>query len=86
MEKILITGGAGFIGSYLAKRYLDTGSKVTVLDNLSTGLLKNLDSVINDRNLDFKIGSVLDSNLVDKLVKKSDLVLHLAAVVGVKHM
>lgn len=86
MDKILITGGAGFIGSYLVKKYLDTGSRVTVIDNLSTGLLKNLDSVINDKNLDFKIGSVLDSNLVDKLVKKSDLVLHLAAVVGVKHV
>ena len=86
MEKVFITGGAGFIGSHLVKEYLVCGYKVTVLDNLSTGILKNLDPVIDNKNLNFITGDVMDSRLVDKLVKDSDLVFHLAAVVGVKHV
>jgi UDP-glucose 4-epimerase len=86
MKKILITGGAGFIGSYLAKKYINLGCKVTVIDNLSTGQLKNLKQIKNNKLLDFKVGNVLDSALVDKLVKNNDIVLHLAAVVGVKHV
>ena len=86
MEKVFITGGAGFIGSHLVKEYLVSGYKVTVLDNLSTGILKNLDPIIDNKNLNFIIGDVMDSSLVDKLVKDSDLVFHLAAVVGVKHV
>ena len=86
MQNVLITGGAGFIGSHLVKEYISKGNKVTVIDNLSTGMLKNLDSVINNEFLDFKTADVLDSILVDNLVKESDLVFHLAAVVGVKHV
>ena len=86
MQNILITGGAGFIGSHLVKEYISKGNKVTVIDNLSTGMLKNLGPVINNEFLDFKIADVLDSILVDNLVKESDIVLHLAAVVGVKHV
>lgn len=86
MRKILITGGAGFIGSYLVKEFLKSDCKVTVIDNLSTGQLKNLDDVSKNSNLKLIIGDVLDSKLIDKLVSKSDFVLHLAAVVGVKHV
>jgi UDP-glucose 4-epimerase len=86
MSKILITGGAGFIGSYLVKEYLKMNCKVTVIDNLSTGQLKNLDQVSENKNFSFIIGDILDAALVDKLVSKADIVLHLAAVVGVKHV
>jgi UDP-glucose 4-epimerase len=86
MRKILITGGAGFIGSHLAKKYINSGDKVTVIDNLSTGQLKNLNQVKNNKLLDFKVGNVLDSELVDELVKNNDIIFHLAAVVGVKHV
>tara|TARA_Y100000591_G_C21776033_1_gene668345 strand:- start:307 stop:1287 length:981 start_codon:yes stop_codon:yes gene_type:complete len=86
MRKILVTGGAGFIGSYLVKEYLKKGDKVTVIDNLSTGLLKNLDSVSDNKNLNFITGDILDSALIDSLVRKNDIVVHLAAVVGVKYV
>ncbi len=86
MKKILITGGAGFIGSHLVKEYINLGYEVTVIDDLSTGQLKNLDQVINNDLLNFKIGNVMDSELIDELVKKNDIILHLAAVVGVKHV
>ncbi len=86
MRNILITGGAGFIGSFLVKEFLKKGDKVTALDNLSTGVLKNLDSVSTNKNLNFITGDVLDASLVDGLVSSNDVVLHLAAVVGVKHV
>ena len=86
MHKVLITGGAGFIGSHLAKKYLSKDNYVTVIDNLSTGMLRNLDSVIDNKSLNFIAGDVLDTKLIDKLIKETDIVLHLAAVVGVKHV
>ena len=86
MRKIFITGGAGFIGSYLVKEFLKLDCKVTALDNLSTGQLKNLDEVSNNKNFKLIIGDVLDSELIAKLVANADMVLHLAAVVGVKRV
>ena len=86
MRNILITGGAGFIGSRLIKEYLKLGDKVTTIDNLSTGQLKNLDEISDNENFKFILGNVLDSKLIDELVCESDVVLHLAAVVGVKHV
>ncbi len=84
--KILITGGAGFIGSYLAKKCLNKNNEVIVIDNLSTGQLKNLEPLINNDNFKLVIGDVCDKELVEKLVCESDIVYHLAAVVGVKHV
>jgi UDP-glucose 4-epimerase len=80
--RYLITGGAGFIGSHFAEELLARDGEVTVLDNLSTGSLSNLDRV-RDR-IRFQQGSVLDPLLVDELVGQADVVLHLAAAVGVK--
>jgi nucleoside-diphosphate-sugar epimerase len=78
----LVTGGAGFIGSHLTEELLARGSRVAVLDNLSTGSLQNLDACIDD--VRFVQGSVLDPLLVDELVSEADVVVHLAAAVGVK--
>ena len=82
--RILITGGAGFIGSFLAERLIDLGHSITVLDNLSTGSLANLASVEKNERFIFHQGSVLDAELVGRLVDDADCVFHLAAAVGVR--
>ena len=84
--KVLVTGGAGFIGSYLSKNLIKKGHEITVLDDLSTGLFKNISSLIDNKNFKFITGDICDSALVEELVGKSDIVYHLAAVVGVKHV
>lgn len=80
----LITGGAGFIGSHLAESLLADGHQVTVLDNLSTGSLANLDHVMTQPGFLFVQGSVVDPYLVDDVVERCDVVVHLAAAVGVE--
>jgi len=75
--KYLITGGAGFIGSYLSESLTARGDSVTVVDNLSTG--KN----ILNNSVEFIEGSISDRNLMEALISKNDQVLHLAAAVGV---
>lgn len=82
--KILITGGAGFIGSYLAERLLKAGHLVCILDNLSTTDLNNIKHLLKIQKLVFKKGSVLDRRILAPLIKKSDQIYHLAASVGVK--
>jgi UDP-glucose 4-epimerase len=79
--KYLITGGAGFIGSHLAKKLIDGGDQVVVFDNLSTGSSSNL-SEIKDK-IEFQQGNILDKAAIDKLVSDSDYVVHLAAALGV---
>ena len=80
----LITGGAGFIGSHLADAYLSRGDSVTILDNLSTGSLENISHILEDPRVSFHNGSILDEHLVRTLVADSDVVVHLAAAVGVQ--
>ena len=80
--KILITGGAGFIGSHLVDYYLAHNNEISVLDNLSTGSPRNLEHVQNRISL-FN-GDIRDSQLVNDLVKNSDVVFHMAAALGVK--
>ena len=82
--RVLITGGAGFIGSHLVDYYLKQGHSVTVLDNLSTGTLRNFEKVQSAIRL-FK-GDIRDQQLVSDLVKESDLVLHMAAALGVNNI
>ena len=79
--KYLLTGGAGFIGSHLADILIEKGDQVCVVDNLSTGVSKNLGSV--KEKISFSEGSILDKSLIDKLVSQCDFVVHLAAALGV---
>ncbi len=82
--KYLITGGAGFIGSHLTEALLgQDGHEVTVLDDLSTGQLRNLDAVLNHPRVRFVHGSVENSADLGALVAWADCVFHLAAAVGV---
>jgi UDP-glucose 4-epimerase len=83
---VLITGGAGFIGSHLADFILKKDRKVIILDDLSTGSIENIDEAMKHPNCEFIEGSILDPKLVEELVSKSGLVFHLAAVVGVKNV
>jgi len=82
--RVLITGGAGFIGSHLTEAYLERGDEVLCLDDLSTGRLENLDTVKAHPRFRFERGSVHDQTLVEKAVDRSDVVIHLAAAVGVR--
>ena len=83
-QTYLITGGAGFIGSHLVEALLRRDELVVAFDNLSTGRLGNLDHLGDHPNLRFVHGSVLDELAVDELMHKCDIVVHLAAAVGVK--
>ncbi len=82
-KKALITGGAGFIGSHLADLLLKDGWDVTIVDNLSTGSLKNVAHLDGNARFHLVVGSILDETLMDKLVERCDAVFHLAAAVGV---
>jgi len=82
--RVLITGGAGFIGSHLAEALLQRGDEVVVLDDLSTGSLENIAHLTAWPGFSYTIGSVTHERLVADLVDQSDAVFHLAAAVGVK--
>ena len=81
--KVLITGGAGFIGSHLSDELLAGGNEVTVMDNLSTGRFENIAHLEGNKSFQFIEGTILNEMLVDKLVERCDVVYHLAAAVGV---
>lgn len=82
-RSFLITGGAGFIGSHLTDRLLADGHSVTALDNFETGESANLESARASSRFELVEGSILDADLVDKLVASHDVTVHLAAAVGV---
>ena len=84
--RILVTGGAGFIGSYLVEVLLSMGHNITVLDDMSTGTYNNIEPFNKDKKFSFVLGTILDENLMMKLVSKCDQVYDLAAIVGVKHV
>jgi len=84
--RILITGGAGFIGSHLAERMLREGREITVLDDLSTGWIENLRGAFDYPGFEFVEDSVLQAATVRRLVEESDMVVHLAAAVGVRYV
>ena len=82
--KTLITGGAGFVGSHLADRLIADGHQVTVIDDLSTGQYSNIEHLEKNKNFRLIIDTVLDTNLVESLVRATDQVFHMASAVGVK--
>ena len=79
--RYLVTGGAGFIGSYLVEKLITRGDQVVILDNLSTGTPKNLATV--EGKVIFHKGNILDRSIMEKLVAECDYVVHLAAALGV---
>lgn len=81
--RILITGGAGFIGSHLTDRLVADGHQVTILDNLTTGRKDNIARHLTGQNVKFIEGSILDIPILDELIKESEYIFHLAAAVGV---
>jgi UDP-glucose 4-epimerase len=81
--RVLVTGGAGFIGSHVVEKLVGLGCDVCALDNLSTGSLENLRSCVKGGKVDFVEGDILDRELVEALVKRVDAVVHLAAVTSV---
>jgi UDP-glucose 4-epimerase len=82
--KVFITGGAGFIGSHLSERLMADGHDVLILDDLSTGTIRNVDHLIGREGFDYRVGSVRDAPLVGELVDRCDVTVHLAAAVGVQ--
>jgi len=84
MMKALVTGGAGFIGSHLTERLLEDGNKVIVVDNLSTGSIKNIESFNKKSEFDFVEGDIRNAELMERLAEQCDVIFHLAAAVGVK--
>ena len=84
--KILLTGGAGFIGSHLAEKLISEGHSVTALDNLSTGSSSNLKSLQGSSDFKLVEASMLDKSIVNQLVAESDGVIHLGAALGVQRI
>jgi UDP-glucose 4-epimerase len=82
--RYLITGGAGFIGSHLAERLLDRGDRVVLLDNLSTGSVENIRHLKSSARLQYHLDNIENRQLLAELVDDADIVVHLAAAVGVK--
>ena len=79
--RILVTGGAGFIGSHLVERLVKLNHKVTVIDNLATGKIKNLSKVIN--KIKFFKKSICNLNDIKKVFYKQEIVIHLAALADI---
>lgn len=82
--RYLITGGAGFIGSHLTERLLEQGERVVLLDNLSTGSMENIRHLKGSERLEYHLDGIENRQLLAELVDDADVIIHLAAAVGVK--
>lgn len=82
--RVLITGGSGFIGSHLADHYLSRGDEVSIIDDLSTGSIENIAHLKSNRRFHYTIDTVQNVPLVAELADACDVIIHLAAAVGVK--
>ncbi len=83
-QRVLITGGAGFIGSHLAEAFLAAGYEVTILDNLSTGRFENIAHLVGRPGFRFALASIQNAIVLDRLASEADVIVHLAAAVGVQ--
>jgi len=83
---ILVTGGAGFIGSHLCEAFLSEGHRVTVIDNLSTGKFSNISHLQNNVRFTYVLGTILDREVMESLIAETDEIYHLAAAVGVEYI
>lgn len=86
MKNNLITGGTGFIGSHLAEALLNEGEKVTIIDNLSTSRLSNIEHLMLQPGFSYHVDTIMNEDLMRKLIKQCDVIYHLAAAVGVKYI
>ena len=84
LKSYLITGGAGFIGSHLCEALLKENHKVFAIDNLSTGKIDNIKHILDNQNFQFIRGDVLNTSVMDRLASQSEIIIHLAADVGVR--
>ncbi|RLC87779.1 MAG: NAD-dependent dehydratase, partial [Chloroflexi bacterium] len=84
--RILVTGGAGFIGSNLVDVLMEQGHEVTVLDNLSVGKIANIEHHLESEHFHFVNDTILNVTTLERLVRQADLIYHLAAVVGPKYV
>ena len=84
--KLLITGGAGFIGSHLSTRLIEIGHSVIALDNLSTGSAENIAGLMGNSSFEFVQGSILDEKLIQTLMARVDGCMHLGAALGVQRI
>ncbi len=82
--KILITGGAGFVGSHLADKLIGEGHEITVIDDLSTGRYQNVEHLEDRKNFRLIIDTVLNEKLMEELIRETDRVFHMASAVGVR--
>ena len=82
--KVFITGGAGFVGGHLSETFLNAGHEVSILDDLSTGSIENIEHLKGHKGFSYTIDSVMNEGLTAELIDRADVVVHLAAAVGVK--
>lgn len=82
--RILITGGAGFIGSYLAEALIDAGNEVFIIDDLSTGSIENIEHLKAKKNFHYTIDTISNRPVLAELIDRCDMIFHLAAAVGVQ--
>jgi UDP-glucose 4-epimerase len=84
MQKALITGGAGFVGSHLAEALLDQGTAVEIIDDLSTGSIDNIAHLKNNPNFSYVLDTAMNRPVMLELIDRADVIFHLAAAVGVQ--
>lgn len=84
MKRVLITGGAGFIGSHLAEALLKNKNRVSIIDNLSTGSMDNINHLKDSKRFSYHIDTIMNKRVMKRLIENCDVIYHMAAAVGVK--